>query len=84
MRVGYQSAATLGPWAIETPEDSYADGRWTLSAALVTRDAFWCPGDGRYDLRLSVGKNFWRWRDCAAVIGDSQIIIRHQGKPEIV
>ena len=56
LRWGYTSAATLGAWTVTKRED----GKWSLSAAVLTSDAF------RVAQRPLVfeaphAKGAWRW-----------------------
>jgi len=58
VRVGGRAAASLGEWILEG-----AVNDWVLNAELKEHNPLWLTGTGPFELRLSLVKGQWRWRE---------------------
>lgn len=90
LKVGYQTAAELGPWELsygpqpDNPEAGPPQG-WTFSATIGGIDGFWGQRD-TFDLILSVGPQRWKWRQVHTTIPinlPGKVNIQGEGRPEI-
>lgn len=80
---GYHVAARLGPWDLSTPDEHFADGRWTATATPQQIDAFWIDHDGSFRLELEIGSARWRWNAVEVETGE-RFTIRGHGAPEVI
>lgn len=77
IRVGYQTAATLGRFSL-TP---VGPNQWTVEASVQTTDAFWLSQSPRL-LELSVGAQRWRWPADGLVVDGGLVRGTVTGRPE--
>lgn len=77
LKVGYQTAADLGPYSLLP----VAPGEWRVEATVKTADAYWMSR-GPLTLELSVGAQRWSWRDVSAEVADGSVRCTVTGKPE--
>lgn len=77
IRVGYQTAATLGPYTL-TPAGQET---WEVSAAVQTADAFWLTQAPRV-LELAVGQQRWRWPADGLMVASGTVTGTVTGRPE--
>ncbi len=75
VRVGYQTAATLGAWTL-----SYAGGSGAIESVAITRDTFWLSAP-QVDVSLCLGPRQWIWRG-ATLQSRDPLHIQVQGTPE--
>ena len=81
MRVGCQTAATLGEWTLTRtqakPEPAYA-----AEAAIMRADVFWSQ-QRPIDLELSIGNRRWAWTNVHPDIGAQSLAVTLTGGPAI-
>ena len=81
LRVGCQTAATLGEWTLTrtrvTPEPTYA-----AEATVVQVDTFWSQ-QRPIELELSIGNRRWAWTNIHPDIGEQSLAVTLIGGPAI-
>lgn len=77
IKVGYQSAATLGRFSL-TPS---APNVWTVEASVTSTDAFWLT-QKPHTLELTIGKQRWSWAKADLEIGGGVVRGTVTGRPE--
>lgn len=77
IKVGYQTAAILGPYSL-TPCGPH---EWTVNASVKTADAFWLSQTPRL-LEVQVGAQRWRWPADRLVVDGATITGTVSGRPE--
>lgn len=82
----YHVAAVLGPWSIAADDQSFADGRSTLSAAVAALDPYWSAHAPAFDVELHLGRVRWCWRGVAPDVVDvaaTGLELDLTGKPDV-
>jgi hypothetical protein len=77
IKVGYQTAATLGPYSL-TPVEP---GIWQVKASVKTADAFWLSQSPRV-IELVLDKQRWRWSAEGLMVVDGTVSGTVTGRPE--
>ncbi|HAM40661.1 MAG TPA: hypothetical protein DCP69_04830 [Candidatus Omnitrophica bacterium] len=81
MRVGYQTAATLGPWTL-TRTRSGPIPEYEADASLSSCDAFWSQ-QGPMDLELTMGQRIWAWAQVQPSLTAESLTVTLLGGPSI-
>lgn len=83
LKVGYQAAATLGPWSLEF-SPGLGVARFSIHAELRrVDDSFWITQTPQV-LELRFGRFRWTWRDVNPAFSDGHVSAIVIGKPSIV
>lgn len=77
LKVGYQTAATLGRYELTTLEPGY----YAFEAAVVEQDDFWLS-QGPLTLQVEVGPSRWSWRVESVELGAGKVRCTVHGSPE--
>lgn len=81
LRVGYQTAATLGAWRLEPL--AQVPRAYRCTAVVSTLSDYWLQQTPQ-DVVLEVGTHTWRWRGVTAhVTDDGQFTVTLTGTPEM-
>lgn len=80
LRRGYQTAATLGAWALTRDGDTV-----TVLASVASFDAYWLS-ERPLELRLHMQQRVWAWPDVQVTIqdGGSSLTIVTHGSPLVL
>jgi hypothetical protein len=65
IRTGGRVAARLGKWAIEGAAED-----WELTSELTWCNPVWFTSPGPYELRVSLTRGAWLWRDVRVTLLD--------------
>ena len=60
VRIGGRPAAVLNGWALRPAEG----GRWTIRGHLTEMNELFLNAGRPVEVRLALGKRFWRWNGC--------------------
>ena len=84
LRVGYQQAAQLGPWVLETSASPALPAlRFTIEAPVSSVDQFWVT-QAPMTLDLRFGRFHWVWDEVRPELVNGHVSVRVFGKPLIV
>lgn len=78
LRIGGRQAAGLGPWSLRAAEPA----GYVLTAPLTDTDPYWLDSGGPFELRLTLARSVWRWRNVSPTLDATTITARVLDPPE--
>lgn len=76
---GGRPAAKLGSWRLEVKNEL----EFTLTAKVAERVNNFYLQQPTFDLKLKLGKGYWRWNDVTGGAGDDDVFVAYfTGRPE--
>lgn len=80
LRVGYQVAATLGPWRLTLA--ARLPAAYRLEAAVDRTHGFWIT-QGPFEVALAIGPDTWAWANVRVDVESRQAVALLVGMPVV-
>lgn len=83
LRIGGRQAAGLGQWSLRAAEPAPGEPEgYVLIAPLTETDPYWLDTGGPFELRLTLSRSVWRWRNVAPTLDATTLTARLTSPPE--